>query len=390
MPAVEDVRRPRLNFRFLVAIDETAFRSSAPADQARLAKAATAFRAMRYADVLDSLVGSAPTDPNVVYMRGLAAIYQDDSDHFRRAVEQLRAAAAAGHVQAGTMAGALLVSGVQGVPKDLAEGKRLIEAAAARGDPMAQRATGIGYLGGEFGVLDPFKGASFIKSAADAGDPAAMLHHAYLMSTGAVVEKNEKAAEELVLRIADAGLTAAQETLGMWILERYKAGLISDPSEGIRWLERAYQRGLSIMALSRLGLFYLDEGRNPPWKDAQKAFALFGMCVPFTHMNCHYAYATSLHFGRGTAKDLGKAYVHYEIARQLGSTGAPARLKRLDELLAPAEKDAALEAARAQRGELKPSPRNVVLQYADIPEPASPWTVAPSLEGARAMPAQPR
>ena len=390
MPAVEDVRRPRMDYRFLVAIDETAFRSSAPADQARLAKAATAFRARRYSDVLDSLVGSAPTDPNVVFMRGLAAIHQTDFDHFRRAVEQLRAAAAGGHVQAGTVAGALLVSGVQAVPKDVAEGKRLIEAAAARGDSMAQRAAGIGYLGGEFGVLDPFKGASFIKSAAEAGDPSAMLHYAYLLSTGAVVEKNERAAEDLVLRTAEAGLTAAQETLGMWIIERYKAGLISDPSEGIRWLERAYQRGLSIMALNRLGVFYVDEGRNPPWKDAQKALALFQMCASFTFPNCHFAYATSLHFGRGTAKDPGKAYVHYELARQLGSTGAPARLKRLDELLAPAEKEAALEAARAQRGELKPSPRNIVLQYVDVPEPASPWPIAPSTEGARAMPTEQR
>src|SRR5215510_13998222 len=48
MPAVEEVRRPRLDYRFLVAIDETAFRSSARADQVRLAKAATAFRARRY------------------------------------------------------------------------------------------------------------------------------------------------------------------------------------------------------------------------------------------------------------------------------------------------------------------------------------------------------
>ena len=343
MPAVDDVRRPRVNYRLLVAIDETAFKSSAPADQARLAKAAWAFRAMRYTELVDSLVGSDPTDPNIVFMRGLAATYQADTDHFRRAVEQFRAAAAGGHVQAGTMAGIVLVSGVQGVAKDVAEGKRMIEAAAARGDAMAQRAAGIGYLGGEFGVLDPFKGAALIKSAAEAGDPLAMLHHAYLLSTGAVGDKNEKAAEDIVLRTAEAGLTAAQETLGMWIIERYKAGLISDPSEGMRWLERAYQRGLSIVALNRLALFYLEDGRAPPWKDAEKAFSLFATCVPFSYFNCHFGYATCLHFGRGTAKDLGKAYVHYELARQLGEArSAAARLKTLDQLLAPTEKDAAL------------------------------------------------
>jgi len=386
MPAVEEVRRPRLDYRFLVAIDETAFRSSARADQVRLAKAATAFRARRYVELLDSLVGSEPTDPNVVFMRGLAAMHQEDSDRYRRAVEQFRAAAAGGHVQAGTMAGLLLLSEHAG--KDVPEGKRLIEAAASRGDPMAQRAAGIGYLGGEFGVLDPFKGASFIKSAADAGDLPAMLHHAYLLSTGAVVPKNEKAAEDLVIRAAEAGLTSAQEALGMWIIERYKAGLVSDPSEGVRWLERASQRGLSIIALTRLGLFYLDDGRSPPWKDPQKAFALFGMCIPFSYSNCHYAYATCLHFGRGTAKDPGKAYIHYELARQLGARGAPARLKRVEDLIEPAEKDAALDAARAQRRDLKPSPRSIALQYPDVPEPVSPWIVAPPPENAKVAPAQ--
>jgi TPR repeat protein len=366
--------------RFVIAIDESAFRSSTPTDQARLARAASAFRSMRYGEILDNLAGSEATDPNIIFMRGLVAVYQGDSDHYRRAVEQLRAAAAAGHAQAATIAGVLLVSGMQGAPKDPAEGKRLIESAVTRGEPMAQRAAAIGYLGGEFGVLDPFKAVPLLKSAAQEGDPLAMLHHAYLLSTGAAVERDERQAEDLVRRAAEAGLTAAQETIGMWILDRYKAGLIVDPAEGVRWLERAYQRGLSIMALNRLGVFHVDEGRNPPWQDAQKGFALFTMCAPFTSSNCQFGYATSHHFGRGTAKDINKAYVHYELARQLGSTGAQARLKTLDELLAPAEKDAALEAARLLRRELKPIPRNVVFQYPDAAGPASPWIVPPPLE----------
>ena len=53
MPAIEDVRRPRLWARFLIAIDESAFRSSTPIDQARLAKAASAFRSTHYGEVLD-------------------------------------------------------------------------------------------------------------------------------------------------------------------------------------------------------------------------------------------------------------------------------------------------------------------------------------------------
>ena len=71
-----------------------------------------------------------------------------------------------------------------------------------------------------------------------------------MLFTGAGVEKDEVAAEQLLERAAAAGLTVAQETLGSWMLDRYKAGVIKTPSEGIRWLERAYQHGFSITALN--------------------------------------------------------------------------------------------------------------------------------------------
>ncbi len=91
----------------------------------------------------------------------------------------------------------------------------------------------------------------------------AMLHYAYLLSTGTGVEKNENLAEKYVRDAAKAGLTVVQETLGQWIIERYKVALISDPSEGVRWLETAYQSGYSISALCALSSFYLEVGRGP-------------------------------------------------------------------------------------------------------------------------------
>jgi TPR repeat protein len=378
MPAPDEVGRPRLLTRFLIEIDENAFRSSEPEDRQRLIKAAQAHRALRFVEMPDHLAGARSDDPNIAFMRGLAAIYQRDAARYSRAISQLRAAAAGGHLQASTILGVLLVADPSGKDKDVEAGKQLIEAAAARGDPMAQRAAGIGYMAGEFGLLDPFKAAGFLKSATAAGDLPAMLHYARMQFTGAGVDKDEAAAEELVERAARAGLTIAQLTLGAWILDRYKAGVLGDPSEGVRWLERAYQQGFSMTALVRLAIFYGDEGRGA-WRDRSKALELFSLGLPFADTRPQFGYATALHFGYEIAKDPVKAYTYYELARQLGDTvRAPERLKRLEDLLSPAEKSAALEDARLRRRELKPIPAVIIVQRSDIAPPASPWAPVPA------------
>ncbi|MES1180093.1 MAG: tetratricopeptide repeat protein, partial [Hyphomicrobium sp.] len=249
--------------------------------------------------------------------------------------------------------------------------------AAAKGDRTAQRAAGIGYVTGVFGLLDPFKAAGFFKSAVAAGDIAAMPLYAHMMFAGTGVEKDEAGAEQLIERAAGAGLTIAQETLGMWILERYKAGVISDPGEGVRWLERAYQDGHSITALDRLAVFYADEGRGPQWRDRLKAFELFRMAAAYSEPRAQFGYATALQFGHGGSRDLPGAYARYEVARQMNnSSTAVQRQKTLETMLSPAEKDAALEAARLIRRDLKPIPRMIVLQQADQPKPPSPWAAA--------------
>jgi TPR repeat protein len=372
MPAIADVGHPRLRPPFLIEIDERAFQSSELEDRQRLIKATRAHQALRYPQMLDHLVGARSSDPNVAFMRGLSAFYQTDAEHFSRAMAQFQSAVAGGHLQASALLGLLLVAGPQGVNKDVDAGKRLIEAAAMKGDPTAQRFAGIGYLGGEFGVLDPFKAAGFFKRAVAAGDLPSMTHYAHMLFNGAIVEKDEVAAEQLIERAAAAGLTVAQETLGIWMLDRYKAGVVKTPSEGIRWLERAYQNGFSITALTRLAIFYASEGRGS-WRDHSKALELFRMGAAFSDPRSHFGYAMGFHFGYATAKEPAKAYTHYELARQLGSKAAEARQKALEDLLSPSEKASAIEAAQLLRRALKPIPRLIVLQRPGVPLPASPW-----------------
>ncbi len=379
MPLAAALKSPRLlSPQFLIEIDESAFRSSSSEDQQRLKKATADYRSMRFEQMMDDLADASSADANVLFLRALGLMRQISSNRFALARHLLQTAASDRRAQAAVILGILLVSGPDGVDKDVNGGRKLIEAAAGAGDRMAQRAAGFGHINGEFGSLDPVTGVMWLKRAAEAGDPQAMLHYAYLLSTGTGVERNGNMAENYLRRAAEAGLSAAQDTLGTWILDRYKSGLIADPTEGVRWLTRAYQRGFSMSALVRLGLFYADEGRGA-WRDRSKSFALLSQCIGYATTSCQFAYAYHLQYGFGTRSDPAKSYTYYEVARQLGSPRALERLQALDRLLSSDEKAKAVELAKSIRSELRPIPTQVVFQYAGNQLP-SPWSAPPSAQ----------
>jgi uncharacterized protein len=377
MPLAAALKSPRLlSPQFLIEIDESAFRSSSSDDQQRLKKATADYRSMRFEEMMDDLANASSADANVLFLRALGLMRQNSSNKFALARHLLQTAASDGRAQAAVILDILLVSGPDGVDKNVNEGRKLIEVAAVAGDRMAQRAAGFGHINGEFGSLDPVTGVTWLKRAAEAGDPQAMLHYAYLLSTGTGVERNGDMAENYARRAAQAGLSAAQETLGGWILDRYKSGLIADPTEGVRWLTQAYQLGFSMSALVRLGLFYVDEGRGA-WRDRSKSFALFSQCIGYASASCEFAYAYHLRHGFGTRSDPAKSYTYYELARELGSPKAAERLQALDRMLSSDEKAKAVELAKSIRSELRPIPAQVVFQYAGN-QPPSPWSALPS------------
>jgi TPR repeat protein len=373
MPLAAALKSPRLlSPQFLIEIDESAFRSSSSDDQQRLKKATADYRSMRINEMMEDLAHASSADANVLFLRALGLMRQISSNRYSLARHLLQTAVSGGQAQAAVILGILLASGPDGVEKDVSEGRKLIEVAAVAGDRMAQRAAGLGRINGEFGSLDPVTGATWLKRAAEAGDPQAMLHYAYLLSTGTGVETNGHAAENYARRAAEAGLSAAQETLGAWILDRYKSGLIADPTEGVRWLTQAYQLGFSTNALVQLGLFYVDEGRGE-WRDRSKSFALFSQCIGYASANCQFAYAYHLQHGFGTPSDPAKSYTYYEVARVLGAPRAPERLQALDRMLSSDEKAKAVELAKSIRSELRAIPTQVIFQYAGN-QPPSPWS----------------
>ena len=68
--------------------------------------------------------------------------------------------------------------------KNVAEGRRLIEAAGDAGDRLGQRLAAIGYITGEFGAFDPIKARDLLRQASQAGDAPAMLFYAHMLDGG--------------------------------------------------------------------------------------------------------------------------------------------------------------------------------------------------------------
>src|SRR5262249_5915306 len=151
MPLAAALKSPRLlSPQFLIEIDESAFRSSSSDDQQRLKKATADYRSMRFDQMMDDLANASSADANVLFLRALGLMRQNSWDMVALPPHLLQTAASGGWAQAAVILGILLVSGPDGVDKDVNEGRKLIEVAAVAGDRMAQRAAGFGHINGEF------------------------------------------------------------------------------------------------------------------------------------------------------------------------------------------------------------------------------------------------
>ena len=370
----DEVAKSTLNNQYSVFVDRTAFRSSAAADQPKLAAALASYYRGEWAKAADTLKSATPADPNVQFVTALVLLTPHTTDQVREAQTLLRTAASAGDRQAGVMLGHVLFVGWGGLPKDEQEGRKLIEEGAAAGNPYGMRLAGVGYVSCEFGSYDPVKAVDLLRKAADAGDPVAMAQFAYSLRTGrGGLTRDDAKALDYLRRAADAGYTDAQYTLARWTMERYENHETENPSEGIKWYERAYQRGYSFFALVNLARAHRF-ARATPWFDTHRAFELLQLCAPYAFSHCHYWLGSAYQAGAGTPQDLVKAYAHYEVAKQLGLQEASASVAQLESILLPAAKSNAKRLAESISGNLKTVPAAIGLQ---IPETESagpsPW-----------------
>jgi TPR repeat protein len=369
---------PTIAKHTIVTVDRSAFRSSAAADQPRLSAALGAYYRGEWAKAVAALKPAASADANVQFVTALALLVPNTTDQVRDALALLRTAAAAGHRQASVVLGRMFFIGGPGMAKDEQQGRKLIEEGAAAGDPFAMRLAGVGYLSREFGIYDLAKAVELMRKAADAGDPIAMAQFAEFLYSGRGLARDEAKALDYMRRAADAGFTFAQFRLGWWITQRYNKRETEDLSEGIKWYERAYQKGYWFDALVNLANAR-RLARATPWFDTQHSYALLQLCAPYAHGRCHYWLAATYRTGAGTAQDLVKAYAHYTVARQLGRQEAATDIQQLDAILLPAAKAAATQLAGTLAANLKPVPSGIDLQIAETDAAGpSPWAPQPA------------
>lgn len=376
----QEINKPSLANVMLVEISENAFRTSSATDQQRLLAARTAHRSGRQAEILDILKDADGDDPNVAFMRSIGYLSRGDEESHKAGEAALRLAAEHGHSLAKLLLGRVLITAPKGITKNIAEGQKLIEEVAATGDAQAERVAGIGYISAEFGSFQPGRAAAMFKKAAKAGDPQAMFHYARLLEEGIGVPADHDAAVDFLGRAAASGLTAAQYALGAWLIDLYAAKASDNPNEGAAWLEKAMDRGFSLLALNKLQVLYGDAGRAPPWNDKSKVFTLAQKCSGIADVYCQNNLSISYESGWGTAVDLVRAYVHKLIARDLGHPRLTA--KQIDDLgnkLTSQERADAAERARTLRQKLHSYPALVVFQYPEITRP-SPWVSIEQVE----------
>lgn len=381
-PACAATRRPVLQFsdeiinpttarRGIVTIDRTAFATSAAADRPRLTAALAAYYRSEWQKGIDALKPADANDRNVQFVLALLNLGAETFDSVRNAQSLLRNAADAGQRQAGVLLGGTLM-GWQGLPKDMAQGRRLIENGATGGDSYAMRLAAIGHLTGEFGARDAAKAFKLMQQAADAGDPVAMAHLGWFYYSGlGAVARDEGKSLDYLRRAAEGGVTGVQDMLGWWTWQRYLNEDTQDPSEAFKWYERAYRQGYSVAALGNLAFFY--RWARAPWNNTSRSFSLLQLCARFAFSNCHFMLAAAYHIGSGTTIDLIKAYAGYTVAKQLGFEEASQWLQQLDAAMLPAAKAAAIELSGKISAGLRSIPAMIELQTAEAIAGPSPW-----------------
>ena len=358
------------------------FASSAAADRPRLTAGLAAFYRGEQRQGFDALKSANANDPNVQMVQGLLNIGAGTYDSMQLAQDLLHRAADGGQLQASVLLGGTMM-GWGNLPKDIAQGRALIEKGAAAGDAYAMRLAADGYLDGTFGNRDPAKAFNLLRRAVDAGDPVAMAQLAWFYSSGlGGAPRDEAKAIDYLHRAADGGVTSIQLMLGAWEWNRFDNGEPSDASEVFKWYERAAMRGHSMLALGYLAYSY--GYFRAPYADTARSFALFQLCARYAYDYCHFWLAYAHQVGSGTEVDLMKAYAEYTVADELGYADAKTSKQQVEAMLLPAAKAAGTELARKISAGLQTQPNLLLLQTTEALAGPPLWTMPQKSDGAAA------
>lgn len=232
------------------------------------------------------------------YMTG-SGVAQD----YEQALEWSTKAAKQGSADAEFLMGYMHEHGL-GVKKDYGKAFLYYSSAAKDGHSTAQNNLGSMYERGEGLRKNLVEAAAWYQKAADQRDPVAQCNLASIYLLGKGTTKNDEQAAVWFKAAAELGYAPAEENLA-WMYYT-GTGLTLDPHQAAQWVRKAAEQGY---APAQLDLGYLYE------------------------------------HGRGVSLDYSAAYMWYKAAADRGMKTAGAQLRKLSELLTPAQVEQASEAA---------------------------------------------
>ena len=320
-----------------LGLDERYFAGDTEPQKSILMQAWRAYRGKNSLKALELLETAGSDDPHVLLIRGLAMMAQPQGAALRSGVLTLEQAAGKGDVKSMAVLAVLHIIGVPGIQHDLEKGQKLILNAAAKGDVDAARVAGQGYLSGWMGSIDPTRAAKYFRFAVDRDDAKAAFFLAVLYSTGRGVAKDDLEADRLTEKAAALGNREALTFVGVRRMQAYAQGISDDPSDALKWLERAAELN-EPTAMLTLSMYYTEFAARSGQADVAKGVGLLKQCVDRTaHPACAMSYATFLDNGFGQ-RDVKQIYAMYRIANREGRNDkARSRMAELSKELSSQE-----------------------------------------------------
>jgi TPR repeat protein len=227
------------------------------------------------------------------------------------------------------------------------EALKLFRQAAEKGNPPAQCALGLSYLGGIGVKKNEEDGLKWLRQSADAGYADAQFKLASLYARGGVVSKDDGQAAELARKAADQGHAEAQYNLGT--LYAVGKGVPKDEKQAAFWFKKAAEAG-QPSAQANLGVLYANGGVLE--KNMDEAIKWWRKAAEQGQPTAQFNLGQALTEGKAVPKDLVEAYKWYYLAAQQGDSQAAQFREAVAAELDPSQLAEALKRARVFKNDL--------------------------------------
>jgi TPR repeat protein len=268
----------------------------------------------------DAVTPEAQIERGLAYARG-EGVARDDA----KARELLEAAASQGVARAQYLAGAMRESG-RGGPRSYEDALQWYQRAAEQGYPAAEAAVGRFYGRGLGVPRDVAQRTSWYRRAADHGDALGQLTLGHFYQHGDGVPADLVQARTWYERAAKQNYAIAQVQVALFY-ERGLGGVRQDDAEAARWLRQAADAG-NLYAQNELGDFY-RLGRGVP-RDYAQAMRLYRLSADKGFVPAQFNVGLMYAEGLGGAVDYGQARPWLEKAKAGGNAAAIAELAKID------------------------------------------------------------